>query len=383
MSFVTENSRLSGYKTCIEALKHPMYTWLRSHTWLEHCSMLDSCGHCPLNLTTPSSWDQKKQDCFDWYFVLSAFKVWSRSSVVLFPHPKHVVWKGLENLEMVLYFGLVFYLSSSPSPDPQEVLSVSSMAQTQDGCRPIPIGRLSGVVSLCVSCVRKSRSTCGLSGTLFFSCALATAAAIFINFTKLEKKNSFKLLLFHSLLSELWSPALLLKTSTNTPVCLPPFLLFFFLLPSSRILFPPQSREWAGLSLVWHHWVFPMPLPQSCSDVRQISLQWPHSHCLYSLIDAGMLEVTHESESVFHAYPWHPIEAAHRVCVWVWRPAPCGPVLVHSLLRSPLHLLMECCFEMLTLYKHNRKCKKKIKTHTRKPIWSVFVYTHVRTSIPK
>lgn len=131
---------------------------------------------------------EKKQDCFDWYFVLSAFKVWCRSSVVLSPHPKHVVWKGLENLEMVLYFGLVFCLSSSPSPDPQEVLSVSSTAQTQDGCRPVPIGRLSGVVSLCVSCVRKSRSTCGLSGTLFFSCALATAAAIFINFTKLEKK---------------------------------------------------------------------------------------------------------------------------------------------------------------------------------------------------
>jgi hypothetical protein len=34
MSFVSEN-RLSGYKTCIEALKHPTYPWLRSHKWLE------------------------------------------------------------------------------------------------------------------------------------------------------------------------------------------------------------------------------------------------------------------------------------------------------------------------------------------------------------
>lgn len=254
MSFVTENSRLSGYKTCIEALKHPMYTWLRSHTWLEHCSMLDSCGHCPLNLTTPSSWDQKKQDCFDWYFVLSAFKVWSRSSVVLFPHPKHVVWKGLENLEMVLYFGLVFYLSSSPSPDPQEVLSVSSKAQTQDGCRPVPIGRLSGVVSLCVSCVRKSRSTCGLSGTLFFSCALATAAAIFINFTKLEKKivlnSSFSIHCSQSCGHQLffWKPP-----PPTPPFACPPFSFFFpsCLLPA--FCFPPRAVNgqvclWFGIT---------------------------------------------------------------------------------------------------------------------------------------
>lgn len=109
------------------------------------------------------------------------------------------------------------------------------------------------------------------------------------------------------------------------PPPLSPFFSVAFFPPSVS---HPQSREWAGLSLVWHHWLLPMPLPQSCSDVRQISLQWPHSHCLYSLIDAGMLEVTHESESVFHAYPWHPIEATHCVCVWVWRPAPCGPVLV-------------------------------------------------------
>lgn len=44
------------------------------------------------------------------------------------PHPKHVVWKGLDNLEMVLYFGLVFCFVILP----QEVLWVSSAAQTQD-----------------------------------------------------------------------------------------------------------------------------------------------------------------------------------------------------------------------------------------------------------
>lgn len=43
MSFVSENNSLSGYKTCIEALKHPMYTWLRRvPSGLRRCSIQDS-----------------------------------------------------------------------------------------------------------------------------------------------------------------------------------------------------------------------------------------------------------------------------------------------------------------------------------------------------
>lgn len=153
----------------------------------------------------------------------------------------------------------------------------------------------------------------------------------------------------------------------------------FFSLPP--FYFPSEPCEWAGLSLVWHHWVFPMHLPQSCSDVRQISLQWACSHCLYSLIDAGMLEVTHESKSAFHAYSWHRIEATHCVCVWVWSPAPCGPVLVLPCFAVPLHLLIECCFEMLTLYKRKRKCKKKKKRHTQTNPYDLYLYIHVSVQV--
>lgn len=139
------------------------------------------------------------------------------------------------------------------------------------------------------------------------------------------------------------------------------FLSLFYVL--SLVFLPrfafAQNREWAGPSLVWHHWVFPMRLPQSCSDVRQISLQWACPHCLYSVIDAGMLEVTHESKSAFHALLLTP-HWSHSLCVrlgvksssvWSCACTACSAV--------PLHLLIECCFEMLTLYKRKRKCKKK------------------------
>lgn len=171
------------------------------------------------------------------------------------------------------------------------------------------------------------------------------------------------------MLSELWSLAFLWKPPPLTPLfayspllnflCFSLFSLspihllslLYLSLPLSlssltslpHLIFA-QSHEWAGLSLVWHHSVFPMHLPHSCSDVRQISLQWACSHCLYSLIDAGMLEVTHESKSAFHAYSWHPIEATHCVCVWVWSPAPCGPVLVLPCFNSSFALTHRVLF---------------------------------------
>lgn len=125
----------------------------------------------------------------------------------------------------------------------------------------------------------------------------------------------------------MWSLVFLLKTtSTNTlppPCAYTPFYFFYgifclFVLFCSFTILPhflnPQNHEWAGLSLVWHHWVFPMHFPQGCSDVRQISLQWACSHCLYSLIDAGMLEVTHESKIRFPCLPLTP-HWSHSLCV--------------------------------------------------------------------
>lgn len=210
-----------------------------------------------------------------------------------------------------------------------------------------------GCFPLC-HCERKSHpAPVDFQGLCFSLVLWQQPQPFLLVFPKLVKQ--FKLLPSIHWSTELWSRVLLLKTtSTNTtPFAYDRllFLVFIFLLSLAflpHFLFP-QNREWAGLSLVWHHWVFPRHLPQSCSDVRQISLQWARSRCVYSLIDAGMLEVTHESKSAFHAYSWHPIEATHCVCVWVWSPAPCGPLLVVPCFAVPLHCLIECCFEMLTL----------------------------------
>lgn len=184
------------------------------------------------------------------------------------------------------------------------------------------------------------------------------------------------------MLSELWSVVFLLKTtSTNTPVCLPPpfyFLCFLFYFLSlaflPRFIFP-QNREGAGLSLVWHHWVFPMHLPKSCSDVRQISLQWACSHCLYSLIDAGMLEVTHESKSAFHATldtPLKPLIVCASGCEVQLRVVPClyCPALQFLCTYSSSAVLK--CWHYINVKK---KCKKKKPTHKPTHTICICIYT--------
>lgn len=189
------------------------------------------------------------------------------------------------------------------------------------------------------------------------------------------------------MLSELWSVVFLLKTtSTNTPVCLPPpfyFLCFLFYFLSlaflPRFIFP-QNREGAGLSLVWHHWVFPMRLPKSCSDVRQISLQWACSHCLYSLIDAGMLEVTHESKSAFHATldtPLKPLIVCASGCEVQLRVVPClyCPALQFLCTYSSSAVLK--CWHYINVKK---KCKKK-KTHTQTNPYNLYLYIHVSVQV--
>lgn len=178
-------------------------------------------------------------------------------------------------------------------------------------------------------------------------------------------------------------------TSTTTPVCLHsaplPFkltviiilLLLFSCLPL-YILFSLRAVNgqvylWLGITEF-----FPCICPRAARmwDKSPCNGLAPRSHCLYSLIDAGMLEVTHESRSAFHAYSWHAIEATHCVCVWVCSPAPCGPVLVLPCLAAPAHFLIQCCFEMLTLYKRKRKCKKKKKpTHEETHTICICIYT--------
>lgn len=52
-------------------------------------------------------------------------------------------------------------------------------------CKPAPVRRLAEGSSSPRHRQRQSRRTCGFSGTLFFSGALATAAAIFISLPKI------------------------------------------------------------------------------------------------------------------------------------------------------------------------------------------------------
>lgn len=52
-----------------------------------------------------------------------------------------------------------------------------------------------------------------------------------------------------------------------------------------------------------------------------------------------------------------------------------------SLPCSPLHLLIECCFEMLTLYKRKRKCKKKNLKHTQANPYELYLYIHVSVQV--
>lgn len=91
MSFVTENSRLSGYKTCIEALK------ASSVYMAEKSPVTGTLLHAGLVWSLPAQsyrsivLGPEKTGPLRLLSALSAFKVLCRSSVVLFPHPKHVV----------------------------------------------------------------------------------------------------------------------------------------------------------------------------------------------------------------------------------------------------------------------------------------------------
>lgn len=161
MSFVSENNRFQDTKHALRLWNiQCVHGWEKSQMAETLLHIQDSFGHHPPKLKTPSSWDLEQHDFLDQYLVLNVFKVWCWSPMVL-PYPKHVVWKGLENLVTVLYFGLVFclWLFHGLFHLPQEK---SCQYQVQlrhgKGCKPIPLGRLNGGCFPLCHCERKSHT---------------------------------------------------------------------------------------------------------------------------------------------------------------------------------------------------------------------------------
>lgn len=107
--------------------------------------------------------DRKQRDCFDWHFCPPCFRGLMSEHCGPSPHPKHVVWKGLDDLEMVLYFGLVFCLSFSPRKSCEYQvrlrlrMQISPFRKAQWGCFPLCVsvkGRVTvpvGFQGLCFS----------------------------------------------------------------------------------------------------------------------------------------------------------------------------------------------------------------------------------------
>lgn len=113
-----------------------------------------------------------------------------------------------------------------------------------------------GAVSLCIIVKEESHSTCGLSGTLFFSGALATAAAIFISFPQIRKTVLSSSSPFIALRAVVTSFSFENHLHQHPRLPTPPSFIsyvYFFVSRLPPMLYFPQNREWAGLSLVWHH----------------------------------------------------------------------------------------------------------------------------------
>lgn len=202
MSFVSENNSLSGYKTCIDQGFETSSVYLTEKCGKQprHCSIQDSCGHLLPNLdsTIFGPWTT-------WLFgSIFCPQVSLRSDVGAWWCPTHspthssqsmLVWNGLGNLVKALYFGLVFYLFVVVFMDcsfsPRKILaSIRCRIRKVTSCKPVKRGRWNGGLPLSVS-FRKETVPMPLdvqvSGTLFSSGALVTAAAIFITFLKLGK----------------------------------------------------------------------------------------------------------------------------------------------------------------------------------------------------
>lgn len=160
MSFVSENNSLSGYKTCIEALKHPMYTWLRRVTsGLRRCSIQDSrmvIALPILRLHHPGTWNNMT------FLISSSSSEFSRSDAGALwcspPPPQHVGLKRSREFShgSVLCLGFLFvgggfhrWLFSFFSRKRLVTLTCSrSMAEIAN---PLPWKGQLGALPLCVT----------------------------------------------------------------------------------------------------------------------------------------------------------------------------------------------------------------------------------------
>lgn len=182
MSFVSENNRLSGYKTCIEALKHPMGPWLRKvpNGWdTAPYRTLVVIAHPALRLRHLATWNHVA------FLITRVSSVFSEVGALWF-FLTLCMWfeKRFRQLSngSVLWFGFLFVVIPWTVSffSPVTVLLVRGAAQAWEWPYTHPSRQVTWrAIPLSVSLGKEeSHSTCGFSGTLFFSGALATAAAI-------------------------------------------------------------------------------------------------------------------------------------------------------------------------------------------------------------
>lgn len=166
MSFVSENNSLSGYKTCIEAMKH---AWEESQTakTLLHTGLI--CGHRPPNPKTPPSGDLEQHD----FLINILSSMFSRSDVgalgcpLPLCNPQHVSLKKLRELKngSVLRFGFLFVVVFTQFHFPPG--SLASLTQPYLGkTANSPLRKVKGGLFLGQCERKKSHSTCGFPGTL-------------------------------------------------------------------------------------------------------------------------------------------------------------------------------------------------------------------------
>ena len=163
-----------------------MYTCLRRVT--------NSRDTAPYQTSRSQTWDSTISGPEQHDFLITIlFSMFSRSDIGAWwwgffsPHPSMLVWKGLGNLETVLYFGLisfvvVFTVSRCPRKNDQY-----HTVQVWERLPTVPSGRLKRGSPPLSLWKEELYSTCGFPGTLLFSGALATAAAIFISFSQTRK----------------------------------------------------------------------------------------------------------------------------------------------------------------------------------------------------
>lgn len=213
----------------------------------------------------------------------------------------------------------------------------------------------------CVTVKGRVTSYLWVSRNSPFLWCLSNGSSHFYHFPQIRKTILTPPL--HSLLSELWSLVFILKTtSTSTPSAYnpPSFVSYAYIVVSSlspTSHFPSEpwmGRSVSGLaSLNFSHALAPEPLG-----------------CETNLPTMGLLPLSVQFNRCWHVggYPWVKIRFPCFLLTPHWSRSLCVRLGVKSspvwscacaaCFAAPLHWPIECCFEMLTLYKPKRKCKK-------------------------